>query len=279
MTISALPKGIAFTRYFTALAKCDGDVTGALAIAEASWGESSLPARVLRSAVAAGTTTDSTWAGPLVEYQQIESEFIELLRPLTLLGRISGWHRVPFNIRIPRQSAGATGSWVGQGSPVKVRALAFGDSITMTWAKVGAIVVMAKELIKLSTPAAEARVRDDLAAAVASFLDQQLIDPAIAAVADTSPASITNGITPTASSGTSVTQITSDLAELIDALAAGTNMIAPYFAMSPRLAARLGTKRDTGGTLAFPDIGPRGGAMFGIPVVTSGAYLLYLPRR
>lgn len=36
---------------------------------------------VLRTAVAAGSTTDANWASALAPYQNMSSEFIEFLRP------------------------------------------------------------------------------------------------------------------------------------------------------------------------------------------------------
>jgi hypothetical protein len=38
-----------------------------------------------------GTTTDSAFAAPLVETVNLTGEFIELLRPATILGRMQGF--------------------------------------------------------------------------------------------------------------------------------------------------------------------------------------------
>src|SRR6185369_7140278 len=70
---------------------------------------------VEKTAVVAGNTTDSAWAGPLVVVNNLANEFIEYLRPLTILGRIPGLRMVPFNISVPRQLTETTGYWVGQG--------------------------------------------------------------------------------------------------------------------------------------------------------------------
>jgi hypothetical protein len=40
----------------------------------------------------------------------MESEFIELLRPATILGRMTSVTRVPFNIRMARQLTGVSGN-------------------------------------------------------------------------------------------------------------------------------------------------------------------------
>jgi hypothetical protein len=87
-----LPKGIGFTRYVLAMARAKGNLMQAHQMAKANerWmAETPDVEAVLRSAVAAGTTTDSTWASPLVQYQNLVSEFIEYLRPLTIVGRLN----------------------------------------------------------------------------------------------------------------------------------------------------------------------------------------------
>ena len=71
-----------------------------------------------KAAVAVGTTTDATWAGPLVVTQPL-NEFLELLRPRTLLGRIPGLRQVPFNVSVPTQT---TGRHLRMGGPEQTQA-------------------------------------------------------------------------------------------------------------------------------------------------------------
>ena len=52
-----------------------------------------------------GTSTGTTWASPLVYAQNLTSEFVEYLLPMTFFGKIQGLTRVPFNTRIPRDTA------------------------------------------------------------------------------------------------------------------------------------------------------------------------------
>jgi hypothetical protein len=73
-----------------------------------------LPGEVYRAAVAAGTTTDPAWAGLLVYAQNPASEFIEFLRPATILSKLP-LRPVPFNVSIPRQTGSASVGWVGEG--------------------------------------------------------------------------------------------------------------------------------------------------------------------
>ena len=146
-----LPKGTAFTRYVGAIALAKGNLHQALEFSK-RWRDSTPEVEiVLKAAVAAGTTTDPAWAKPLVEYTNMASEFIELLRPQTFIGRMTGFRIVPFNIRVPRQTGGSTVGWVGEGLSKPVSKLAF-DAVTFPWAKVAGIVVITEELARFSSP-------------------------------------------------------------------------------------------------------------------------------
>jgi hypothetical protein len=61
----------------------------------------------------------------------------------------------------------------------------------MPFTKVAAISVVTEELLRFSSPSADRLVRDGLAGAVIARLDIDFIDPGKAAVANVSPASIT----------------------------------------------------------------------------------------
>jgi HK97 family phage major capsid protein len=116
---------------------------------------------IAKAAVEAGTTLDATWAAPLVVYQNLTAEFVELLRAETIIGKMTGLRRVPFNVTIPSQTAGSTVGWVGQSAPKPVSELAF-SSISLGIAKAAGIVVINEELARSSSPSAEALVRQDL---------------------------------------------------------------------------------------------------------------------
>lgn len=269
-TRNMLPPGIKFARYAQALAASSGNLMQAAEIAKSRWSDSSPEvADVLKAAVLAGTTTDSTWAAPLINYQVMAGEFLEYLRPMTLLGRIPGMRRVPFNIQIPSQTAGSLAQWVGETISKPVSALAF-TSLTLRWAKVANIVVMTDELVRMSNPAAEAIVRDDLAAGVAQFLDQQFITPGIAAVTNVSPASITNGAPTSAASGTTADAVRQDFKT---AIASFTSDNIPFsgivIAMNSNLGASLGMMHNALGQPEFPTLSGEGGTIMGITVVVS----------
>src|SRR5215204_5230391 len=49
---------------------------------------------IQKAAAAAGNTSDSLWAGPLAPLETLASAFIEYLRPLTVIGRMSGFRKI-----------------------------------------------------------------------------------------------------------------------------------------------------------------------------------------
>lgn len=260
--------GTAFTRYCAALALTKGNPHGAMEVAKRWGGTTPEVETVLKAAVAAGSTSDTTWAGPLVQYQDMISEFITLLRPRTILGRMTSVRRVPFNIRIHRQTAGITGQFVGEGQPSPVNKLAF-DNVTLPWAKASCIVVLNNELVKLANPSAEALVREDLLAGIAQYLDKRLVDPSFAGVANTSPASLTYGVTPVTSAGVTLAAVTSDAEGVLDKFDQANMEGALTWAYSRKTARRLSMLRNAYDEFAFPLATPEGGSFFGYPSVVS----------
>ncbi|MDG9890569.1 phage major capsid protein [Pseudomonas juntendi] len=264
-----LPKGTAFTRFAIALARSKGNLMQAVEVAK-GWEESTPEVvTVLKAAVVAGTTTDPAWAGPLVEYQTMASEFIELLRPQTIIGKIQGLRRVPFNIKMPGQTSGSSVGWVGEGKPKPVSALAF-DTTTLRFTKAAGIVVLTDELVRFSNPSAEALVQTDLTASMAQFLDVAFVDPAVAAVADVSPASVTNGVTPIVASGTTADALKADVKRLFATfLAANMTPAGAVWIMTPTMALTISMMTNALGQPEFPDIDMNGGVFMGLPVIVS----------
>lgn len=265
-------KGQAFTRYVMALACSKGNLVQAVEIAKRWHNETPEVVEVLRAAVAAGTTTDPAWAAPLVNYQVMTSEFIELLRAETIVGRLTGYRSVPFNIKIPRQTAGATANWVGEGLSKPVSKLVF-DQVTLPWAKIAVICVITHELARFSNPSAEQLVRDDLIATIAEFMDKQFIDPAVAAVPTLKPASITNAAAIHAAADNTVTGITNALAAAMVAMTSPPNNIPlrrPAWLMPPGIAMTLAVLRTATDIFAFPTMQQSPPTLMGIPVVISG---------
>lgn len=270
-----LPAGIGLARYVKALAFAKGNVETAIGYAK-QW-DTSTPdvSLALKASIEAGTTTSGDWAGPLVYNQNLVSEFVDYLRPMTIIGKITGMRRVPFNVRYPTQTGGSTVGWVGEGAAKPVSKLAF-SSGSLGFAKAAGIVVITQELARYSSPSAEMLVRDDLTAQMTQFLDTQFIDPGVVAVANVSPASILNGasnIRQAAAAWTSMANVLTDVKAFLSTFA--TNNIplnGAYWIMTPDTALSLSLLLTTGGNdFAFPDINVNGGTWLGLPVIVSNS--------
>src|SRR4051794_36359281 len=95
-TVSSLPAGTALGRYALALAAAKGASVEAADVAE-QWRDSPQvrAALVAKTAIAAGTTIDSTFAAPLAQYG-IAREALTLLRGRSIIGALSSvMRRVP----------------------------------------------------------------------------------------------------------------------------------------------------------------------------------------
>ncbi|EBO5520376.1 phage major capsid protein [Salmonella enterica] len=265
-----LEKGIAFARFAKSLAAANGSRSEALEIARKQYPDDAKLHHVLKAAVGAGTTTDPQWAGALVEYQEYAQDFVEYLRPQTIIGRfgqgnIPSLRKVPFNIRIPAQTSGGSANWVGQGKAKPLTKLDF-ESITFSFAKVAAIAVLTDELIRFSNPAADALVRNALAEAVIARLDTDFISPSKAEVANVSPASITNGITAVPSTGNPDDDAAAAFGVFV---AANLQPNGAVWLMSSTTALALSMRKNALGQKEYPEMTLLGGTFQGLPVIVS----------
>lgn len=269
-----LEKGIKFARYALCIAKAHGNTMQAQAIAASQYPDDEEVNLRLKAAVEAGTTLDSTYAAPLVRAENFEGDFVEFLRPQTIIGKfgtdgIPALRRIPFNVRIAGQTSGGQGYWVGEGAPKPLTAFDF-NAVELRWAKVANIAVLTEELIRFSNPSAEMLVRQALADALIARLDIDFIDPAKAAVANVSPASITNGVTPIVSSGTDAEAVRTDLKALwAGYIANNINPTGAVYIMSATTALALSLMQNPLGQSEFPGLTMRGGTLLGVPVIVS----------
>ena len=281
-----LPQYGQMWRFFQAIAIGKGDQQASarfarMAVKHGGWGNTPeiadllegydlrMLAEMTKAAVPSGLTTDTTWASPLIFYQQLTGQFAEYLRPLTILGRIVGFRRVPFNVQIPRATSGTTvGAWIGETAPKPVTSMAF-DSLTLRWSKAAVIVVMSDELIRFSNPSAEAVVRDDLTRAMVQFLDSQFLSTT-AAVTNVSPAGMLNGVTGITPTGTNMAAFRADVASLFANLfALNLSTAGGQWVMTQTQATKLGLAQNSFGQPVFPGLSAEGGTLMGYPVVTS----------
>lgn len=230
---------------------------------------------VTKAAVAPATTTNSTWAKPLVgDETSVYADFVEYLRPQTILGRfgqngVPSLRNVPFRTPLIGQTSGGDGYWVGEGNAKPLTKFDF-NRTTLEPLKVANIAVATMEVIRDSSPAADGIIRDQLAAALRERLDIDFIDPAKAAVSGVSPASILNGVAGIPSAGNTADDVRTDIRALFNAFIAANN--APQngvFIMTATTALALSLMQNPLGQVEFPNIGMNGGTLFGLPVIVS----------
>lgn len=274
-------KGLDFARYVGCLVAGKGSIADSINFAKGRFKDDVMlhkaldlrgrmsAEQIVKTAVDVGTTTDSDFAEPLVYYTNMVNDFIEFLRPQTIIGRIPGLRQVPFDIRMARQTAGATAQWVGEGAPKPLSRQAF-DAVTLGHTKLSVITVITEELARFSSPSAETLIRNDLAKAVVEASDSDFVDPDNAGSANVKPASIINGVSAAGSGGTTEANVRTDVNTIMSEwITNNKGVVGGVWIMPTVVAMRLSTMVNSLGQPSFPGITASGGTFYGLPAVTS----------
>ncbi|MEP7297779.1 MAG: phage major capsid protein [Burkholderiales bacterium] len=260
-------RGIATGRFIKALLLGKGDYGAALAYAAGqNWVNTPMVEVALRAAVNPVDATE-----PLTLPQALAYDFLEVLRPLSILGRLVGVRRIPFNTRMINEVTGASAAWIGEGIATPTSAPAFSTDATLTWAKVQAIAVTTNELIRSSAPSVDSILSSDLAKACAFAMDLAFVDPVNAGIAGVKPASVLFGTQSYNASGTDVASIDADIRIALSMVNHDLDLGSAYWLMRPSTCIYLSTLRTSGGALAYPNVKAQGGELAGIPILTSNA--------
>lgn len=283
-----IPVGIPFARKVRCLALAKGSEEVAAQIAEREYPDDKRIATLLRmgtskAAVPGAYTGDSGgWAEDIAEAQTLTSEFIEYLRPMTIVGRLQNARRVPFNVKVPRLATGQSGYWVGEAKPSPMTSGVF-DTVTLGKTKVASISALTKEQIKFSNISAETAIRDDLADAVVAKMDSTFVSTA-AASGGVSPAGLLNGLSAIDANGSgAAADVRSDLQDLFAPFkAANISRRGLALLVNDDLHLALQLLHDNG-FRAFPDVTGDGGNVLGFPVISSnhvaaGDVIMISPR-
>jgi HK97 family phage major capsid protein len=221
-----------------------------------------------RAVTPGGTTLDPAWAGPLVgPLLDYALSWVAEIEPLTAFGKIEVT-KVPSRVRLPRDTAELIATWVLEGRALPILQGSF-DTVTLPHdPKLACGLVVTEELVRSSRPDAEALFSGKLRNAVARGTDRALLDPTIAASAET-PASITNGVVPIPSSGVTPEAAAADFAALSASLtAAGLPFAGRSYITSPAIGEYLSGLRYPTGQSAF-NVNAAGGEIGGVPVAIS----------
>ena len=267
--------GIQFARVVKCLGLAQGNRREAYELAKEHFSGDEAVVATLKAAVSAGSTGAGNWAANLVGAETaVYADFVEFLRPQTIIGRfgadgIPALRTVPFRTPLVGQTSGGAGYWVGEGAAKPLTAFDFSRT-TLDPLKVANIAVLTMEVLRNSAPAADAIVRDQLAAALRERLDIDFINPAKTAVAGISPASITNGATTVAASGTDADAVRADIRALFASFIAANNApTSGVWIMSTTTALALSMMVNPLGQAEFPGLTMRGGTFNGLPVIVS----------
>lgn len=226
---------------------------------------------IVKAPVEAANTQDPAWAGNLINEGAAFADFVEYLRPRTLLGQIQPFLRnLPFDTPVLVQNTGGTASWVkeGEAKPVTKWSWARAKLVPL---KVASIAAATEEQLRRASAAADMLFRDELARAVGATIDTTFADPGVAPVTDESPGSIFNGVPPLTDHGDSgIIGARCDIATMMNAHNdANLNFDGLFWVMSGRNAIALSQMTNEIGNLAYPTVTPTGGTLAGFPVYVS----------
>jgi len=197
----------------------------------------------------------------------LPSEFVAALvaasRPVSVLDRLIPLAvRAPFQTRVIAETVvPGLAAWAAAGG-AKIPIAGSLEATTLAPTKVAAITVATEELLKLAAPGADTMLADILARSLSTFVDAQLTDPAVAAVADKSPASITNGLTPVPATADPA----ADMANLVAAFVGGGGHLESAVVL---LSSQNAVALNLSGGDAFRDLTTAGGMMCGMVALAS----------
>jgi HK97 family phage major capsid protein len=172
-----LPQGTAFARCLRAVAAAKMGGYGpdkAIDILK-GWGDGELAEVWQETRQKALGSGDPTAGGFLVP-TTFSTDLIELLRPAAVV-RSMNPTTIPMpngTVKIPKVTTGVTASYIGENTNLAKGEERFGQ-LTLTWKKLGVLVPISNDLIRYSSPSADAVVRDDVVRAMAQREDQAFI--------------------------------------------------------------------------------------------------------
>lgn len=252
-----LPLGTAFSKFLVSLAQ--PTATDAIAVAEQHCTAVPQVAHALRQRVKAGVGALSTSAG--LPIGELSRELVLLLRERSSAMQIvQRCRRVPFKVAVARELGAGTGAaWRGEALPAPTVASMF-DTLKLPYTILDAIAAATRESFRFG-PVTEQALRESVTAGLASYLDDRMLNPSVAAGA-ASPASLTYGAETITSSGGTGSQVLSDLTSMIEAV--GTPLTGGLWAMPRKTFARVC------GALAGVGVVVSNNSLLGFPVVLGG---------
>lgn len=224
--------------------------------------QKSLEIHELKSAVPPGSTSGADWGKPIVGVQSLASGFAEIAHSAALLGRLPGLQVIPFGVKVPVETSGATYAWVGEAHVKPISKMAFSNGVTLDVLKALGIVPLSGEFVKLTTRGTDVAMRNTLVNGLVAWQDRGFLDPLSTAIVGVRPASITAGLTPTANTGNLQTDVQSLLNSFFGArsgaspdtvLIANAQKAAQLRALNPGFGLQIIPTEAAGGTVVAVD--------------------------
>jgi HK97 family phage major capsid protein len=253
---SKIEKGVRASRIIRCLVAAKGDPQRGAAFAEKIFGDT-----VIAKALAATTDT----AGGFLIAEEVARDVIELLRPASVV-RSMNPITVPLNgntLRLPRLNSGSQGGWIGENQNIPKTEPVFG-SITLSPKKYASLVPISNDLLRRADQSVDVMVRDDMVADIGQSTDIAYIR---GTGAGGQPLGFRNisGIQTTATAGTTLAQVTTDLGTAMQKMMdKNIRMLRLGWLMEPRTWRHLITIRDGNGNLVFKPEMDRN-MLFGFP--------------
>ena len=182
------------------------------------------------------------------ESSAVAAALVEELHAATVAGKLPAVVSVPEGVAMPIESDGMTASAVGEGEALSATRASLG-SVKLYGERIGAAIAVSEDLLRAGGAAADFVLRKMLSAAIVRAVDSAFLTK------------IATGATAIGSSG--------DLALDVRALLAATD--ADCLICGRGAARHFATATATDGTRLYPDVTPRGGTIFGLPLLVSGA--------
>jgi hypothetical protein len=213
--------------------------------------------RILKSAVAAGTTLDAAWAGSAVgDYRGIVAGFMEAMRTKSVFYRLlndNAFTIVPLHKQIVVTTAAASGWILGEGKPVPLSRLSLANQMLLP-VRAAALIVLSDALIRDTSTSGQSFFAKELRNAVGEVVDQKLFELIIDDATDAEV--ITSG-------GDDIDAILTDLRSALTAVTTGGNS-ALYWIAAPDVAKFLSTFPQE-----FPAASAVGGELVNLPMLIS----------
>lgn len=230
------------------------------------WGDKALADEIAQSRAKALAAGDATAGGFLVPVQYSQ-DVIEYLRAQSVVRRL-GARAIPVptgTIKIPKLTGGATAYYIGENTNATKSEQATGQ-LTLSFKKLVTLVPVSNDLIRYSSPGADAIVRDDTVAAMRTREDSAFIRDS---GSDATPKGLRYWAHAShliaANSTVSVQNTFTDLGKLVQKLLeANIPMLAPGWIIAPRTEIFLKTLLNSQGIPVFRDE-MVGGRLWGFP--------------